>query len=199
MTGLVKISNLENKTVWEKPISIEEYKQIKSFMSKGHNTVLPFVAVLYPVRTNNLNNFAVDFFLPSTINIAIRVENVIGRVIATIAAIMLDVATLPIRLLTTIFRIQSNSNRAITPLHRYLLDQKVDSKLFETGYVNVHLSRIKTDVEFLGKKHDKINAYRSMNFNIIEMPEYKDWGSSGKGKSISTGHAMHFTNDNINL
>lgn len=158
MQNYIQVSNLENNIVWQKQLSDKEYNRV-SGCTRSEYTVAVIPATLKPVRTNNLKNFSKDFFLPTTINHAIKAHHIAGKFFAILAALALDGITLPIRFLTCIPRIRSNAGKEEHPLHKYLINQHVDKKLLESDHVRVKL----------GWKSNWLEH----NVNFIEVPIYK--------------------------
>ena len=72
MPNYLKVSNLENNTSWEKHLSHDEYLQAIGTL-EGKNTVALIPATFKAVRDDNWKNFSKDFFLPTTVNRAIKV------------------------------------------------------------------------------------------------------------------------------
>lgn len=186
----IKVTNLDNNTVWEKQLTSDEYQQVKGYV-KGKDTVGIIPATFTPVRTNNLKNFSKDFFLPTTLNHAIKVQHAVGKVFAILAALVLDVLTFPIRLLTVIPRIISNANQKENQLHKYLITEGVDKKLLESDHVRVRLEWEKTSQDptqywttkdgVQHSKHRQENHWREEQVNFIEVPTYEgsDYSASG--------------------
>jgi hypothetical protein len=177
------ISNLENTTSWEKQLTPEEFQQVKSYaVGLG---VVSVPATLKPVRTNNLQNFAKDFFLPTLINHALKVEHTVGKIFAILGALILDSLTFPIRLLTCIPRVISNAHQEQNPLKKYLIDENVDPKLLESDYVRVRLEWEKTSQSPTSywttedgvqhSKHSQEKHWQEKNVNFIEVPIYTNY------------------------
>lgn len=169
----VFVKNPNNQAIWSKMVDQADYKLVKESLTKGEPTVNVFKAALYPVRTNLLKNFAIDLFLPTTLNVAVRVERAAYRVFAIIGAIFFDLLTLPIRLVTAIPRIIANRNPKITPLHQFLLDKKVDAEILEADYLHVELENF----EYKGDKlhREKIHNWEEKYVNLIETPMHEGW------------------------
>lgn len=134
MTATLTVTNLENNTVWKQRCT---NKQAQSFDLRGRSLIAPFKASLMVVRTNNWNSFATDFFLPTTMNHAIKATTC--KVIAMMAALILDIFTFPIRLITLIPRVVYNTWQGKVPLHKYLLSKDVDPKLLAANTLRVKL------------------------------------------------------------
>lgn len=158
----IKVSSLENKIFWEKQVSAKEIPQIKSYIDSKNNAVAIVPATLKPIRTNNFENFSKDFFLPTTINHAIRVENIVFKIFAILASLVLDVMTFPIRIFTCIPRIVSNAQRE-NLFQKYLKAEGADKELIETDRVNVKLEWKKAN------QSDK--EWWEGTINLIEVPD----------------------------
>lgn len=62
-----------------------------------------------PFRTQNIKDLATDLFLPTFIHSALRIDNIALKLIASIFAIALDLVTMPIRFITTPFRMSDQA------------------------------------------------------------------------------------------
>jgi len=192
MTFNIKVSSLDNNIFWEKQLTSDEYQQVKDYV-KGKDTVSIIPATFKPVRTNNLKDFSKDFFLPTTINHAIKVQHVVGKIFAILASLVLDVATFPIRLLTVIPRVISNAKKEESQLHKYLITEGVDKKLLESDHVRVQLEWEKISRCFTAhwttqdgvqhSSHSQEEHWKEEMVNFIEVPTYEGSGdfSSGMG------------------
>lgn len=65
--------------------------------------------IFTPIRTENCKDFAKDFFLPTFINFATKINNLGVKIIVSFFAICLDLVALPIRFFATPFRMSHNS------------------------------------------------------------------------------------------
>lgn len=140
MTYSIKIQTPDGKASWNKDFTEAEEKDYRALkgLCQSRKTVLIFPAALIPVRSDNCKNFCKDFFLPTLINQALQVKSMAGRVFAAFFAILFDLITFPIRLLTCIPTVICNKKRNTHPLHKYLSTQKnVDPKLLQCEYVKV--------------------------------------------------------------
>lgn len=182
MISNIKVSNLENNVFWEKQLTNEEFKAVKDYVS-SKSTLTVISATFKPVRTNNLKNFSKDFFLPTTINHAIKIQHAVGKVFAILAAFVLDILTFPVRLITVIPRTISNAKQEEHPLREYLIAQGVDSKLLELEHVRVRLdwesiSQVPTSRRRAkdGAVHDLYRQEKhwiEQSINFIELPTYE--------------------------
>ena len=136
MPTYITVTNLENSTVWTQSCTPEEARSFKNQgYLQGKSSIAPFKASLIVVRTHDWNSFSTDFFLPTTMNHAIKATTC--KVIAIIAALILDILTFPVRLITLIPRAIYNARQYKVPLHKYLLDKGVDPKLLATNTLRV--------------------------------------------------------------
>ena len=169
MGYFLKVQNLSNGSSWETTLHQSEFPQIQSHIRDGifkRRPVVLLTSWLLPIRTNNGKNFAKDFFLPTLINQALRVEDSAARIFAILGAILIDVVTFPIRVLTAIPRIVYNGLQKPHPLATYLRDNGVDEQILETGHVYVEYG-LEGPTSLSGFQH----------VNLIAVPLYK--GSSG--------------------
>lgn len=186
----IKVSSLGNNAVWEKQLTRDEYQKVKDY-AKGKDTVSIVPATFKPVRTNNWKNFSKDFFLPTTINHAVKVQHTVRKIFAILASLILDVLTFPVRLLTVIPRVISNAKQSENPLQTYLIAEGVDKKLLEADHVRVRLEWEKTSqfpIHFWTtndgvehSKHGQENHWLEKNVNFIELPMYEGSGYFASG------------------
>lgn len=164
MSNSITVINLENNTRWQKDLNDDDFQIVKGHVDKGAVKDSLLYTVLSgtwkPIRTNNLTNFAKDFFLPTTVNQALRIQNTIGKVIAAVVALFVDLLTLPIRVIMAIPRVIMNSKKEESPLYKYLLAEGVDSQLLASDYVQVGLT----------KQTGSTLAWKEFHVNFIELP-----------------------------
>ena len=81
-------------------------------------------SLIIPVRTDNLNNFCKDFFLPGLFNPAFKTQDVALTIFLCMLMPVYDIMTLPIRLITVIPRYVYNSihPKESHPFYQYLIN-----------------------------------------------------------------------------
>jgi len=182
MSNMITVTNIENNTAWKKQLNESERQEINEYLRASKRTVAIFPATLTPIRTNNLNNFSKDFFLPTTVNHAIKVQNTVKRFFVLLASLFLDIATFPIRFITFIPRIISNAVSKENPLKKYLIQEKADTKILESDHVHVRLDWVSNGfpnyiwTDKNGNRHETDNQethWRESMINFIEQPIYK--------------------------
>ena len=145
----------------------KEIEQIKIVLLKTIKLVSISRVRLYPVRTNNLKNFAKDFFLPTTVNNTIsdiqKMQSTVEKIMRVIQAFSLDVITFPIRFLTCVPRIIINYLKKEDPLLTYLKRQNDDSATQLSKMDQVHVYYI----------HNRIHQVKR-NYDFIEVPIYRN-------------------------
>lgn len=145
-------------------VTNEEAENLKSkFVSASKVSLLP--AALIPVRTNNLSNFNKDLFLPTTLNHGVKANGSFKKVVAIAGAILLDLLTLPIRLITSVPRALVNAHNQ-NPLRTHLIKTKCAEALFQADTINVVFTELK-HLRYSGKTYEKIIT---QNINLIEIP-----------------------------
>jgi len=180
MPNYIEVTNLNNGTKWEKQFLSEDSSQIIDY-SVGRKNIDLLSALFFPVRTNNIKNFAKDFLLPTTFNYPIKIQNIVVKVFAIFSSIFIDIITFPIRLITCIPRKISNEQQQQQHLLlNYLKQQNVDKKLIDSDYVRVKLYWETTSTsDFIqytsedGTVHRTARTYQNYiekNINFIELP-----------------------------
>ncbi|NGX34129.1 MAG: hypothetical protein K1060chlam1_00478 [Candidatus Anoxychlamydiales bacterium] len=178
MSVHIKVTNRENDFSWEKDLTASrERTQVHSSLSKGSQSAHLFKACVYPIRTHNLLDFSKDFFLPHSVNHTIdfigKVQNIAGKIFLMLASLVFDIVTFPLRLLTFIPRIISNSQQKPIPFYEYLKGQNVDPKLLEANWVRVELSWFTNQPPpgyDLFAYYAKSGSIKK-NINFIELPD----------------------------
>ncbi len=141
----VQIKDLEDNLLFEKEISSPEemgaFLRLNAPSKKGWS--IPY-GCAFPQRTQNLKDFSKDFFLPTFVNFALKVNNIAIKVIASIFAIALDIVTFPVRFFATPFRFFYNLKH---PEEKHLITQLIHEP-----------------------KSDVVNLVYKIQNNIIENP-----------------------------
>lgn len=117
--------------------------------------------LIYPIRTNDTKHFFCDLCIPSTMYVDDKIKRLkLKKIIALVAAIALDILTLPIRLVTAIPRIYYNKRKPDSPLRSYLKENNVSPEAFSSDYILVTFP-------------DQINISTYL-VNLIDVPFYKE-------------------------
>ncbi len=89
VTNYIKVENPNNHVVWEKNLTRDEAQNVRAYC-EGRDYIQLYLATLYPVRTGNLKNFSEDFFLPTVINHARKVQDTVDKIFAILGALILE-------------------------------------------------------------------------------------------------------------
>lgn len=164
MSGKICMENTHLPTKWEK--NLQGNAELNEVMkrTKSCNTWPIMTAVLVPVRTKKMSSFAQDLFLPTLVNHAIKVEHVAKRILAAFVAILLDLVTIPIRLITAIPRMIANSANPTHPLVSYLKKEKADKKVWQKA------EQIQVYIEWHEEKTWKHTKYQVVD--VVTMPSH---------------------------
>jgi hypothetical protein len=116
-------------------------------------------------RTDNLSSFCEDFFFPSLVHDALKIDNFAIRMIRCIVSIIVDLVTMPIRLITLIPRYFTNlrNTREGHPLHQYLVAMGADPRLLNRDRVYVQTEIFWNDVR-------RCSSTEGNDFYFIELP-----------------------------
>lgn len=117
------------------PLSPEELGNIDRLSAA--KTLCPMRAALVPVRTDR--NLPKDLFLPTVVNHAMKIDNVAARIFAVIGALVFDIITLPVRIMTAPFRAALSKKKENGELYKYLIDKGVDKKILNADEVQLKL------------------------------------------------------------
>lgn len=185
MNCCIKVTNPENDANIALQLSADEFTRVKEYIGRSRSTINVLCATLKPIRTNNCKNFAKDFFLPTVVNHAIKIDNLSVKIFALPVAFLLDVVTFPIRLVTCVPRAISNT-RQEEYIFKTFLASKVGrgSPLLQTDHVKIKLeweqqSALPTSFWTTkdGVKQSKCSLekhWRAQYVNFIELPSYVD-------------------------
>lgn len=187
-----KIAINVSGTKWEKPLSQKEFFAVKE-RAENVSPATFMGAALRPIRTHNFKDFAKDFFLPTTINRAVRISNLALRLFAILGAIPFDLVTLPIRLFTVFPQIYNNRKlpKADHPLYRYLIEQKAPESILKHDCLELTLDweeRVRAGFAVKANSHETTPLYRTdhwyerIAFHFISHPSYPGCGYHEKGR-----------------
>ncbi len=129
-SGHITVENLNEDQLFQKDVNSTD--QIREFI-KTYGESEPYHSIIkacfIPIRTNSWPIFAKDLFLPTFINRALKVDNIVLRILASCFSIILDLITFMPRLIRYKFS-YNKQNREDHPLLK-LLNIKSDSKEIE--------------------------------------------------------------------
>lgn len=189
MSYSISVTNPVNESTWEKPLSEEEFDNIwKLCHSRGTVYVIP--ATVVPVRTGNGKNFCKDFFFPTLFNQALTIKNLAVKIIASLAALILDIATFPLRLLTAAPWVLINRKSAKNeshPLWRYLVAEGVNSKITQSEHVRVKFTweiEPKSPSGTESKEREEVQQlmqWKEWNVNFIRQSVHDDFDYLDEG------------------
>jgi len=193
MPSSIRVANPPNTLFWEKQLSNEEVEKVRKHCQNSAPIGI-LSATLKPVRTDTLENFSKDFFFPTFVNHAIKVQHAVGKIFAILGALILDLVTFPIRLLTCIPRVMTNSKKEEHPLYRYLQDQAVNPKIFASDYVLVNLkwegkNPLRVEWRYndgtVHRSPDRAQMWEERCVHFIDLPMYPGGKNSSHGSSAA--------------
>lgn len=176
MVSYIRVTSADKAYSWEKFGSQADYLEMLQLTKTSKEDLLVQDMMLFPVRTASLRYFAMDLFLPVTVNRFLWwVEKKVTPLTMQklFVGLCIDVATIGSRLFTCIPRILYNQKQEETPLHAYLSSQEgIESGLLEADSVEVN------DVLFKGRFYvedgkegiDGTFAVFSKYVNFLEVP-----------------------------
>jgi uncharacterized protein (TIGR02452 family) len=134
----INIIHPVNQTNWGVNLTEQEFQGFIPCL-KGKKPVYFPLSLLYPVRTDKVN-LSKDLFLPTTINQALKIKNIVFKVFAVLIALVFDIPTFPIRLLTCIPRMLHNAKQEPSELWSYLwAKEEVNRDLIASDYLLVEV------------------------------------------------------------
>lgn len=140
-------------------------------------------SLIVPVRTDTLNNFCKDLFLPGLFNEALKTKDVALKIFLCIMMPIYDIITLPIRLITVIPRYIYNAlhSKESHLFYQYLINNGVAPEDLSAGHVYLETEWTEGRRR-LGQFEDNHNlTTQGDTFNFMHLP-----------KSVSSiRHAFH--------
>lgn len=121
-------------------------------------------SLVIPVRTNTFGNFCKDFFLPGFINVALKTNGLVSKILLGIIMSVFDILTLPIRCLTVIPRVIYNAKhpKEAHPFYQYLVSNGVAAKDLNAGHVYLEME----------KTENNLKTTQGMTLNFMQLPRY---------------------------
>ncbi len=167
----IQIKDKEGTVLYQKPCSSSE--EVKNFISKNGKSKSGWsliVGAFIPIRTQNLQNFSKDFFLPTFVNFCLKINNKALKIFASIFAIALDVFTAPIRLLTTPFRIYYNYQHpeAEHPIINLIKGNDQSKKAMEDNFVNLCYEIQNVQISISSGPDEKGNTFQNASKSMIK-------------------------------
>ena len=123
---------------WTHLTSAEECLELKTVIENAKKAASLIERLVYPIRTDTLENFAEDFFLPTIVNqeLAGRVRNIFLKVLLLIPSLFLDLISFPVRCFTAIPRMIYNAQKK-SGFHEYLEKKKAPKQICESKSPNL--------------------------------------------------------------
>lgn len=133
----IKANPEDQQCLFSKSFNSREDFQAVLNHCKNRKTIGFFEASVITVRTNNLNNFCKDFFLPSFFNYTLKIKDIGERVLITTIGSCLDICGFPIRVLTIAPRVIYNlqNSKQDHPLYKYLVSNGVPLRALEVDHI----------------------------------------------------------------
>jgi len=146
-------------------ITEDQYHQFNAAKGKGYG-ILPML--ICTIQTDTLENLCADLFLPTFIHVASKTNLVSGRFLIQLAALFLDLLTLPIRLLTLIPRIAIGLiyQKETHPLYQFIQKHSKHPEIYREAdpiYLTIIIRALdkclfSRNLYYFGPKPDPIDA-----------------------------------------
>lgn len=128
----------------------EAKQQIDSFINNYGQSKAGYGLLrgLFIVRTDNKENFAKDFSLPTFFNITSKINNTAGKIFASLFAIAIDAITLPVRLISSpVCALYNRSHQEEShPLENLITGTEAGKKAIKDGNVSINVRLVKYTV-----------------------------------------------------
>ncbi len=182
----VKTHPSDQQYLFDKTFNSQEEFQTVKKLCISRREIGFFESMLITARTNTLENCATDFFFPTLINHALKTHDLALKILMTIDLFIVDICTLPIRLITLLPRMLYNEyNRKEThPFYIYLINQGVpaealgDHIFLEQQYIEGRIGLPQ------GLECDQNRVTSKLALNFIQLPKgvssgYKEYSGVG--------------------
>lgn len=144
MTFSLKVKNNHQDANYILEKDFNGLNDIKTIKSLVKNNFWHISAQFIPVRTNNLKNFAQDFFIPGLLQLASQIHSAsfVDKLFLGFFGGVLDVGTFPFRVLTIIPRAIYNMlyPKEKDLFYQYLLSQGVSKQTLKQDSVYIELN-----------------------------------------------------------
>lgn len=126
-----------------------------------------------PVRTDNVENFCKDFFLPGLFNEALKTNDLATRIFLGMLMPIYDIISLPIRLITVIPRYIYNTNHSKEshPFYQYLIRNGVAAEDLSDGYVYLETEWMEGRRGLGQFESDQNRTTQGDTFNFMQLPK----------------------------
>lgn len=169
LCATVRFRVLDSETEHQYTImNFEDLEKVDKCYEQSIASSSLFQGLLYPIRTNR--NFHKDFFLPTYMNHAIEIKNVVLRVLCKFAFIFLDIATFPIRLALTPFRVVWNAIKPEHPLCQLIREKGWNPQLLAAEQLEVEVVWHKKDPKKKASESVFTKYFCTKQINVIDAP-----------------------------
>lgn len=171
----IKILNQSNQPVWSKTIDEAEYKFLKAFRQRIE-PVLPNWSIFFiPSRTDSVKHALMDCLSPIVFN-SLYYEGwpshlSLGKKLEFIPAILMELITLPVRLITVIPRAIYNTTKPQHPLLAWFQAENVPGEYTSAESIQIQLkSDLKsrkrcTKIDFCDERQCRIDLFTTEYYN----------------------------------
>lgn len=161
----VKASHADQTWIFERKLTTpQEIEQVKDLCKSNF---WEFSAQFIPVRTHNLKDFCKDFFFPSVTLSAVKIDSYFMRLLEVIV----DLFTLPIRILTAVPRVIYNAlnPKEKDPLYLYLKTHGLSADLLKRDAVYVGF-------EWTENVDERPKQFvREISVGFIALPKFREF------------------------
>lgn len=149
-SGYISIGNDYSRELYREEVhSFEEAKNFIDFYGKSVQGCSLLRATLIPLRTDNWKDFAKDFFLPTFVNHALKVDRLASRIFVSFFAIILDVFTFIPRLIASPFAVIYNyKNKSDHPLINLIKDNSDFELSIDSGFFEIKLNLENVNIQY---------------------------------------------------
>lgn len=164
MVYRLQVYDSSHGTTWRTRLKTKEFPFVRAMCQDRTNMAGYIKAAIMPIRTHDIKSLAKDLFLPSLVNAALKVRNVVDKIFIIIFATIYDLLTFPLRIVTLIPRCIYNSCKASKKhiLSEFLASKGAPQHLQE-GKISIMLRRQQPD-------STESNLYWIMELASVETP-----------------------------
>jgi hypothetical protein len=145
-------------------------EQVKEFIgkyAKSRDGYSLLQSAIFPLRTDNLKNYAEDLFLPTFIHYSSKVNNFVLKFLSSIFAVAFDIVTIPIRIITTPIQLYYNNiHEEKHPIINLIQNDHLAQNVIQNNSVN--LCYEVQNVQMSNPTYESGNTYQKAAKSMIK-------------------------------
>lgn len=198
---LLSVDNLDSsnpKWICNVPLKNKDEYDTAHLICRKSENFWEFSALFIPVRTHNLKDFAKDFFIPTVIRYAIKIDSFLFDGIKFFFCLMLDIVTFPARVITVIPRVIYNIQfpKEKDPFFQFLKSKGVEvDNLLTQDYIKTRFLKYNYENKvFSGEESRYTASFIAMpnRHDIKILSEVSKWQNKGLNEAEVKQIELHY-------